>query len=146
MPMSEGQMWKIVPVSIDNEAVDWVEKHLLLKANVRRRCDVALDRLNLARHRVSPGNKAIEGCICLEALLSDADEKTEISYRLRLRSALLLISKIEERQEIRKDVGALRTLRSKTVHGVSRPCEAQRRYGLCKQRNGHLRKNFANDR
>jgi hypothetical protein len=64
---------------------------------------VALDRLNLARRRRSTGDRAVDGGICLEALLGD-DSPQELTYKLRLRAALLLGRTVDERQQIREDV------------------------------------------
>ena len=72
--------------------------------------------MNLARRRLSAGNKAIEGGISLEALLG-FDENQEITYRLRLRAALLLSNDVAKRREISKAVNDFYTLRSRTVHG-----------------------------
>ena len=77
------------------------------------------DRLNLARRRRSPGDQAIDGGICLEALLGD-DSPQELTYKLRLRAALLLGTTLSERHEIRQAVGDLYALRSKVVHGRAR--------------------------
>lgn len=77
---------------------------------------LALDRLNLARRRRSPGDQAIDSSICLEALLGDKSSQ-ELTYRLRLRAALLLGTTLAERQEIRQAVRNLYDLRSSVVHG-----------------------------
>ena len=112
----EGALWNPPPTEITADALQWVDKYLQLQPEVRNSCDVAIERLNLARRRQSPGNKAIEGAICLEALLGD-ESTQELAYKLRLRAALLLASKLEERREIVKAVNDFYTLRSKTVHG-----------------------------
>jgi hypothetical protein len=115
-PQFEGQP-SFLAVDVDGEAIDWVERYLGLLPNLRPQFDVAIERLNLARRRNSAGNKAIEGGICLEALLG-ADIKQEITYRLRLRAALLLSSEVDERRIISKAVNDFYELRSKTVHGA----------------------------
>jgi hypothetical protein len=56
-------------LDIGTDAIEWVEQYIHLAPEVRPHCDIAIERLNLARRRYSPGNKAIEGAICLEALL-----------------------------------------------------------------------------
>ena len=64
-PMSEG----VVPVlaePIDAAIIEWVNRYTQLKPEVQRICDVALQRLNLARRRRLPGDQAIEGSICLD--------------------------------------------------------------------------------
>jgi hypothetical protein len=107
-------------LKVDDQAVTWAELHLNTTGSVRAVMDVALDRLNLARRRRSPGDQAIDASICLEALLGD-DNSQELTYKLRLRAALLLGKTLSEREAIRKTVGALYQLRSKVVHGRSHP-------------------------
>jgi hypothetical protein len=122
-----GQMWMSPiresdvsisrhPLDIDQEAIEWVERYVGLDPNLKRVCDVAIERLTLARCRHYPGNKAIEGAICLEALLGDGSNQ-ELTYRLRLRAALLLGKNLNERREISHAVKNFYDLRSKTVHG-----------------------------
>ena len=57
------------PITVGTDAIEWVERYIHLAPEVRPQCDIAIERLNLARRRHSPGDKAIEGGICLEALL-----------------------------------------------------------------------------
>src|SRR5262249_22094734 len=85
-------------------------------------------RLNLARRRQSPGNQAIDGGICLEALLGD-ESPQELTYKLRLRAALLLGRTVDERQTIREDVRRFYDLRSKVVHGRVRGAKDASRDG-----------------
>jgi hypothetical protein len=102
---------------VDTDAIEWVERYLRLAPELRSKCDIAMERLNLARRRHSPGNKAIEGAICLEALLGKPDDKQGITYKLGLRSALLLSTEFDERCKISDNVKKFYTLRSNTVHG-----------------------------
>jgi hypothetical protein len=104
---------------VDTDAIEWVERYIGLAPELRSKCDIAIERLNLARRRHSPGNKAIEGAICLEALLGNPDDKQEITYKLALRSALLLSTEFDERCKISGEVRKFYTLRSNTVHGNS---------------------------
>ena len=115
MAQNEG-LQPFVSVDVDAEAIEWIERYLALLPELGPRCDVAIERLNLARRRLSAGNKAIEGGISLEALLG-FDENQEITYRLRLRAALLLSNDVAKRREISKAVNDFYTLRSRTVHG-----------------------------
>jgi hypothetical protein len=115
MPRYEGPL-AFFPIDIGTDAIEWVKRYIDLAPEVRPHCDIAIERLNLARRRLSPGNKAIEGAICLEALLAH-DTKQEINYRLRLRSALLLSTELDERRNISKAVREFYILRSATVHG-----------------------------
>jgi hypothetical protein len=48
---------------IGTDAIEWVKRYIDLAPEVRPHCDIAIERLNLARRRLSPGNKAIEGAI-----------------------------------------------------------------------------------
>jgi hypothetical protein len=122
-----GQMWMSPiresdvsigrhPTDANQLAIDWVERYIDLESNLKRVCDVAIERLALARCRYYPGNKAIEGAICLEALLGDGGNQ-ELTYRLRLRAALLLGKNLNERREISRAINDFYDLRSKTVHG-----------------------------
>jgi hypothetical protein len=107
------------PVKMDDEALEWANRYLKTNEKLRRVLDLALDRLNLARRRHSPGDQAIDGGICLEALLGD-EQGQEITFKLQLRAALLCGETLQRRVEIREAVKALYNLRSKVVHGRSR--------------------------
>ena len=73
-------------------------------------------RLNLAIRRQSIGDRALDVCIALEAILSDG--QGENTYKVALRSALLTGLGTEARAA----VGATYTLRSALVHdGVAPP-------------------------
>jgi hypothetical protein len=115
----EGSLSRDLPLKVDGEALAWAERYLRIDEQLRRSVDVALDRLNLARRRRSPGDQAIDSGICLEALLGD-DSPQELTYKLRLRAALLLGATLSERREIRQAVRDLYDLRSKVVHGRAR--------------------------
>ena len=104
-------------VDVDADAIEWIERYLSLSPELSPQCDIAIERLNLARRRHSPGNRAIEGAISLEALLGP-DGNQEITYRLRLRAALLLSTNFEERREISNAVKEFYKPRSNTVHGI----------------------------
>jgi len=92
------------------QAVELVRGFYRLEAKLRRRLIVALDRLNLAIRRQSIGDRALEVCIALEAILSDG--KGENTYKVALRSALLTGLGTEARAA----VGATYSLRSALVH------------------------------
>ena len=117
-PAHEGAL-NFLSRDVDADAIEWVERYIGLAPDVRSQCDIAIERLNLARRRNSPGNQAIEGAICLEALLGP-DDNHEIVYKLGLRSALLLSTDFDERCKISNDVKEFYTLRSRTVHGKTR--------------------------
>jgi hypothetical protein len=77
----------------------------------------ALDRLNLSFRRQTPGDKALDASIALEAALGTADSRGEIKFRLRLRSALLLGGSLDDRRSVWNAVGKLYDLRSAVAHG-----------------------------
>lgn len=104
------------PVEISAEMIEWVEKYLSLPSEVADACDVPLGRLNLARRRVLPGDKAIDGSVCLEALLS-GKARGELTHRLSIRTALLLGRSLTERTEIAEKIRKFYQLRSDVVHG-----------------------------
>jgi hypothetical protein len=112
----EGSLNRVPTRAVDEEVLDWVERYLHLSPEMCDVVDVAMDRLNLARRRTSLGDKAIDGAICLESLLGDGTSQ-ELSYRLKLRAALLLGKAVEERKAIRDAVRKFYTLRSNVVHG-----------------------------
>jgi hypothetical protein len=118
-PIRETDVRNSHPIEINEEALEWVERYIRLPSEVRRVCDVAIERLALARRRHYPGNKAIEGAICLEALLLGDGENQELTYRLRLRAALLLTTNLNARREISRAIRDFYNLRSTTVHGLA---------------------------
>lgn len=129
MALHEGRL-PFSAVDVDADAIEWIERYLNLSPELRPVCDVAIERLNLARRRNSPGNRAIEGAISLEALLGP-DGNQEITYRLRLRAALLLSTDFKERRVISNAVREFYTLRSNTVHGTPvKPKDMQANDGL----------------
>jgi hypothetical protein len=123
VPVSRGAISQFAPLKIDSEAIAWAERYLQMDRRLRGAVDVALDRLNLARRRRWPGDQAVDGGICLEALLGD-DSPQELTYKLRLRAALLLGTTLPEREEIREAVRGFYNLRSKTVHGRGQTLDA----------------------
>lgn len=103
-----------------------VETYLGLPLEVAEACDVPLARLNLARRRLSPGDKAIDGSICLEALLSGKSSEG-LTHKLAVRAALLLGSTLLERQAIDQKVRRFYRLRSQVVHGAANGNDAKAR-------------------
>jgi hypothetical protein len=106
------------PAELDPAAVEWAEKFLLLKDDVAAKCSVALARLNLARRRQTPGDQAIDGCIAVEALLSDP-QPGDLTYKLKLRAARLLGNSYTDREQISRKISRFYQLRGKVVHGQS---------------------------
>lgn len=113
-------------VGITPEALSWVEKYLHLQNDVKKACDVSLARLNIANRRISAGDKALDGSICLEAMLS-GKSRGELTHKLAVRTALLLGKTLEERQEIVKKVRKFYEIRSAVVHGSKPKNEAEQR-------------------
>jgi hypothetical protein len=104
------------PIPLEKIPTLW-KQYLKLSAADQRRVDVAIGRLSLATARKMPGDALVETAISLEAVLSDAGNKDELTYRLRLRAALLLGTSLESRKEIKKLVSDLYAERSSIVHG-----------------------------
>lgn len=77
---------------------------------------VAAQRLNEASQRRRRGDRAIDAAICIEALVGDDDDKTEVSKTARTRSALALGGGFEKRRLNRDAVRDLYNTRSKMVH------------------------------
>jgi len=108
------------------DSVSKVEAILELPPKLLSKVDVAASRLIMARNRISPANKAIDGCICLESLLGDS-QPGELSYKLSLRSALLTATDLADGLAIRRQVADFYTLRSKAVHGAhkTKPADSE---------------------
>lgn len=102
--------------TVTSEAIDWVEKYLGPPEEIMKACDVSLARLNVASRRISPGDKALDGSICLEALLSGRG-RGDLTHKLAVRTALLLGKSVAEREAISKRVRKFYELRSAVVHG-----------------------------
>nr|WP_246340395.1 HEPN domain-containing protein [Ancylobacter tetraedralis] len=114
------------PIQVTPEMTEWVERYLTLHENVANACRVPIQRLNLARRRFAPGDKAIDGSVCLEALLS-GNARGELTHRLSVRTALLLGRTLEDRIAIAERVRKFYSLRSDVVHGSAPKKEAANR-------------------
>ncbi|MDB5265838.1 MAG: hypothetical protein JWM39_551 [Parcubacteria group bacterium] len=55
--------------------------------------------------------------ICLESLFSDRDDKTDISYKVRLRATRFLTDDVEERKDIFENLKIAYDFRSSILHG-----------------------------
>ena len=86
-----------------------------LTNNHRKRVDAAIGRLNLGASETAIADRIVEAAIAIEAVLSD-DDKQELTYRYRLRSALLLETTYEKRKAIKGLVRRLYDERSRLVH------------------------------
>ncbi len=96
------------------EAISLVSKYLLIGGETKSRINRALDRFDRAMRRHQPEDTAVELAIALESLLSD--EGGELTWKIGLRSALLLAGSKEEKIAARKIVRGVYRLRGKVVH------------------------------
>jgi hypothetical protein len=106
------------PVAIRSEAQKIVEKYLALPKKTLGPLHLALDRLNLARRRASPGNKAIELAIALEALVGTR-ENDSLTHKVSTRAAVIMGGDLAGRMMRRRLIKGLYTARSSVVHGGS---------------------------
>ena len=91
-----------------------IRLYLDLERKVKKKVQVALERLHQSMRRASVGDQALEVSIALESLLADGG--TENTYKVGLRSALLLGGELAERLDIRTVVSGTYALRSALVH------------------------------
>jgi hypothetical protein len=96
------------------DATRVVRQYLRLSDPLKAKVSLALDRLNQAMRRCSPGDQALDVCIALEALLSDG--QGENTFKVGLRAALLSASDPDARRRARAAIGAAYKLRSAVVH------------------------------
>lgn len=95
--------------------VDKVAKVLALGGGLRSALDIGLNRVNVARRRLSNADAAIDCCICLEAIYGS--DTSEMTHKISVRASLTLGRSVQEREEIFHLVKALYSFRSKVVHG-----------------------------
>lgn len=107
-----------MPKIVTNEARDLIPRYKSLSITDRRRVDIAIHRLAEAVRSHSTGDAIVDLCIGFEAVLSDIGNKDELTYRLRLRLALILEDTIQSRQGTKKLLADLYGERSKIVHGA----------------------------
>ncbi len=100
---------------ITSDIIAFSSAYLKLKGKLRRRLDIASRHLNSARLRRSLAEKAVETSIALEAMLGD--DRFDLTYKLRLRAALIAAGGLEERKAISEVVKRLYGCRSSIVHG-----------------------------
>lgn len=116
-PAYEGSVTLAFAREVSAEHVAIANDFINLPAKMRSEYSIALDRLNLAKRRAKPGDKAIDGSICLEALLGDRGANQEMTHKIAIRAANLLADSKDEKLELISDVKAFYRLRSATVHG-----------------------------
>lgn len=103
------------PPIITRELSSLITQFQNLPHKFRKRLATSIMRLNLASRRGSEVDSALDTAIALETVLA-SDTRGEITYRLRLRSALLLDADLSSRQKTSNAVRALYDLRSAVVH------------------------------
>lgn len=116
-PKGEINPATIYPKEVPTDAKEWIERLLALDEGLSATMDIALERLGLARLRGSPANRAIEGSICLEALLGDGGGDS-LTHKISTRAAIVLSKTLEERTRTAKEVKDFYQLRSRAVHGL----------------------------
>ncbi|MDD5531023.1 MAG: HEPN domain-containing protein [bacterium] len=79
--------------------------------------NIALTRFNYAYERGRAEDKLIDMMVSFEALFLKGGEKAEFSYRLALRTAVLLENNGDERNKIFSSMREAYNARSKVVHG-----------------------------
>ena len=100
-------------------ALDILDKRKELDASVTKQLDVSINRWIKSKTDQSLIDSIIDLTIALEAIyLGDTDRQTELSYRLRLRTAWYLGKNIDERSNILNTVNKVYELRSKALHGA----------------------------
>jgi hypothetical protein len=102
---------------ITTEVPILVQQYQTFSESDRRRIDTSISRLRLAVARAEPSEAIIDLAIALEAILSDKGNKEELTYRLRLRAALILESDLPARKQLQAFVNSLYKERSGVVHG-----------------------------
>jgi hypothetical protein len=113
--IQEGSSDHLGQVNITPEHVALANRYLGLNFGSRLRLATALNRLNQAKRRRLPGDKAIDGSICLEAVFRPPERGKQRT--LARRSSVLLESDASARDRVAERVRAFYNLRSRTVHG-----------------------------
>jgi hypothetical protein len=91
-----------------------INQYLQLKGTIKKKVQIALERLNQAMRRSNVGDQALEVSIALESLLSDGG--SENTYKIGLRSSLLLGGEPKDMLHVRAIVGGTYVLRNALVH------------------------------
>lgn len=113
----EGRPPQFENVEIGSLEIEWIKRYLALNRATKAAMKTAASRLNMARRRLDDGNKAIDLSTAFEAVLSRSGEQGEMTYKFRLRAALLLANTYEERMAISRQMAELYRVRGKIVHG-----------------------------
>ena len=103
------------------------ERLVGLDSNSREKLRVAIERWIMSKTDRTRVDQMIDLGIALEALyLSDIDETTELSFRLRLRAAWYLGKNKEHRRALMKEFSEIYNWRSKVVHTGKLPNKTKR--------------------
>lgn len=103
------------PLLDSTEAQEIVQAYIALHGDTRRKVRVALQRLSQALRRHSTGDRAVELSTAFETLLGDND-KTELTHKIKVRSARLIGGVNEVRKKNAAIINAAYSIRSKLVH------------------------------
>ena len=111
LPMFLTASYPLDPI----EGAEIVGAYLVLKGRTRDVLRVSLQRLNQSQRRHDVGDRAVELCTGLEALLGDS-QKTEMTHKIKSRAARLIGGTIVDRRRNASLVGAAYDIRSSLVH------------------------------
>lgn len=103
-------------VQVSDEAPAYMAKLQAMNLDDRARIDVAIMRLATSMMK-EPSDAIIDLAIALEAVLSDKNNKDELTYRLRLRAAQFLETDLARKHQVKAFVTKLYNARSAIVHG-----------------------------
>jgi len=104
---------------IDPETASIINSLLELPDNVKKRVNIALDRLNRSIRRHNIGDKSLDLAIAIETLL--AENSGENTYKVGLRAGLLDQGTQDSRMHTRATISALYSIRSAVVHNGEAP-------------------------
>ena len=96
-------------------ASDLVQAFMALEEKWKSRVRTALERLHLARVRMSPADQAVELSIALETLLGENGSEA-LGFKLGLRAALLTSDSLEDRLRTRAVIKAVYSIRGMLMH------------------------------
>ncbi len=94
----------------------WEKFRRIMEAD-KHYIQIPVRRLRTASTRAEREDALVDYVIGLESLLGADDERTELSYRFRVRGAVVLSKEKNERRRYLRDLRSLYDLRSRIVHG-----------------------------
>ena len=99
-----------------------------MDSSVRDKLEIPIDRWIKSNTYQEPIDKIIDLGIAFEALyLSDIDQTTELSFRLRLHAAWYLRENEKERKDLMKEFQEIYAWRSSVVHTGNLPNKKKKR-------------------